>query len=467
MLFTSYEFFLFIPLIFILYWWIGKKGVFNQNLILLIASYFFYAWWDWRFLFLILISSFTDFIAGIQLEKSSSKKTKKVWLWLSIIINVGLLGFFKYCNFFIDSLVASFELLEINLRVETLSIILPIGISFYTFQTLAYTIDIYRSKIKAEKSILIYLTYVSFFPQLLAGPIERAANLLPQFHRQRTFDLKLAADGARQLLWGFFMKIAVADFIGSHIDKLFVNPESHSSALLFQGIIFFAIQVYADFSGYSHIAIGTAKLFGIKLMDNFLFPFFSRNLTELWQRWHISLTTWFRDYVYIPLGGNRLGKTKQFVALMTTFLISGFWHGASWNIVVWGLLNGLLFSLMLFFEKKKELDSPAKLGDIAYMILTFLLFSLPLILFRNSSLSSSFLYFNQMISINGPIEILNSKVFSLVFCMIGLEWIQREKKHALAIAHWSFYKRYITYTILICWISYNLRVDNPFIYFQF
>lgn len=271
---------------------------------------------------------------------------------------------------------------------------------------------------------------------MLAGPIERATNLLPQFHCKRTFDLKLATDGSRQLLWGFFMKIAVADFIGSHIDKLFVNPESHSSAILFQAIILFAVQVYADFSGYSHIAIGTAKLFGIKLMDNFLFPLFSKGLTEFWQKWHISLSTWFRDYIYIPMGGNRLGKKKQFAALMITFLISGLWHGASWNMLILGLLNGFLFSLMLYSKNKnKQVNLTNRLGDAGNIVITFLLFSLPLVFFRNESLSSSLSYVNQLISLNGSLEILNLKVTLLVFLTIGFEWLQRSKKHALEIAH--------------------------------
>lgn len=470
MLFTSFEFLLFIPFVFIFYWKVFKKKK-QQNILLLVASYLFYGWWDWRFLSLILISSLTDYIAGIQISKSDKVKTRKAWLWVSIVLNVGLLGFFKYFNFFVDSFITSFELIGLTHSFNTLNIILPIGISFYTFQTLAYTIDVYRGKVPPESNLLVYLTYVSFFPQLLAGPIERAANLLPQFHKKRTFDLQFASDGARQILWGFFMKIAIADFIGSHIDKLFIHPESHSSALLFQGVIFFTIQVYADFSGYSHIAIGTAKLFGIKLMDNFLYPLFSRSFTEFWQRWHISLSTWFRDYIYIPMGGNRLSKTKHFMALTTTFLISGLWHGASWNMVIFGLINGLLFSFMLFskFNKKwsdKENLTP-QFKDIGYILLTFMLFSLTLIFFRNNTYGSTLSFISKLISLSGPLEIINSKVILLVFLAIGFEWIMREKKHALEIAHLAFYMRYTIYTVLICLISYNLSVDNPFIYFQF
>jgi len=468
MLFASFEFALFIPIVFILYWKVFGKNKHQQNVVLLITSYFFYGWWDWRFLILIFISTLTDYIVGIRLDQTRPDAIRKKWLWLSLIVNLGLLGFFKYYNFFIESTLALLDQLGVHSNVNTLNIILPIGISFYTFQTLAYTIDVYRGKIPAERKALVYFTYVSFFPQLLAGPIERASRLMPQFKKKRTFDLKMASDGMRQILWGLFCKIVIADTIGHQIDGLFARPESYSSILLIQGILFFAIQVYADFSGYSHIAIGVAKLFGIELMDNFLYPFFSKNLSEFWQRWHISLSTWFRDYVYVPLGGNRSGQFRYKLAIMVTFIISGLWHGASWNMVIWGGLNGLLFLVFFKFSSgSNEGTSVPKLKELFQMALTFLAFALPLVFFRSGSLDLTITYCNQIFSFSGGLGFINAPVTIIVGLMLSFEWIQKGKKHALDISEFPPLVRYSVYVSLILLISWNLQIDNPFIYFQF
>jgi len=360
MLFNSIEFLLFLPIVFLIYWSLSKK-VILQNTFLLVASYFFYGLWDYRFLSLIIISSLVDYLIGIQLSNNKSKKARKALLAISLIVNLGLLIVFKYYNFFIESFVDLCQVYGYEPHTTTLNIVLPVGISFYTFQTLSYTIDIYRNKLEPSKNIITFFTYVAFFPQLVAGPIERAINLLPQIEKKRVFDYLKAKSGLRQILWGLFKKVAIADSCALLVDPIFSDYTEFSTIGLILGALLFAIQIYCDFSGYSDIAIGVAKLLGIEIMLNFNYPYFSRDIAEFWRRWHISLSTWFRDYVYIPLGGSRVSKALQIRNIFAIFLISGFWHGANWTFIFWGLIHALCYIPLLFLKKnRKNLDVVAQ-----------------------------------------------------------------------------------------------------------
>ena len=348
MLFNSIEFLIFLPLVFFGYWF-AFKSLRWQNLFVVAVSYLFYGWWDWRFLLLILFTSLCSYLSGVYLEKCAGNRSVQKWISAgNILLNLSILGVFKYFDFFTENLVNVLHLLGWDADYVTLNILLPVGISFYTFQALSYTIDVYQGKIKATHDIVAFFAYISFFPQLVAGPIERATHLLPQFLRPRNFDCDLALDGIRQMLWGFFKKVVVADNCALFVNGVFENYQTLDGSTLFLGAFFFTIQIYGDFSGYSDIAIGCARLFGIDLMQNFKYPYFSRDIAEFWRRWHISLTTWFRDYIYIPLGGSRAGKWKSFRNTLVIFLVSGFWHGANWTFVAWGAYHALLFLPLLF-----------------------------------------------------------------------------------------------------------------------
>jgi D-alanyl-lipoteichoic acid acyltransferase DltB (MBOAT superfamily) len=378
MLFNSIDFAIFLPLVFILYWFINKKHLRFQNIFLLIASYIFYSWWDWRFLSLIIFSTVVDYSVGISLSYKKNLLTRKLLLITSLVVNLGFLGFFKYYNFFIDNFREAFSFFGGEFNANSLRIVLPVGISFYTFQTLSYTIDVYRQKIKPTKSFIAFAAYVSFFPQLVAGPIERATNLLPQFLNKRKFDYNKAINGMRQILWGLFKKIVIADSCAVYVNDIFANYSIHSGSTLVLGAILFAFQIYGDFSGYSDIAIGTARLFGFNLMRNFAFPYFSRDIAEFWRRWHISLSTWFRDYLYIPLGGSRGNTANKIRNIFIIFIVSGFWHGANWTFIVWGALNAIYFlPLLLLNQNRKNLEIVAKnrllpsLKDFFSILMTF------------------------------------------------------------------------------------------------
>ena len=352
MLFNSIDFAIFLPIVFLLYWFVANKNLKFQNILLLVASYVFYGWWDWRFLSLIIFSSFIDYFVGISLSKTENSQKRKILLWMSILVNIGFLGFFKYFNFFSQSFADAFTLLGSHMEPSRLNIILPVGISFYTFQTLSYSIDVYRRKLEPTKDIIAFFSFVSFFPQLVAGPIERATNLLPQFYKKRKFDYGKAVDGMRQILWGLFKKVVIADNAAEYANEIFNNYEDYSGSTLFLGAVFFAFQIYGDFSGYSDIAIGTSRLFGFNLKQNFAFPYFSRDIAEFWRRWHISLSTWFRDYVYIPLGGSRGGTWMKIRNTFIIFLVSGFWHGANWTFISLGIFKCIIFFTITVIKKK-------------------------------------------------------------------------------------------------------------------
>ena len=354
MLFNSIEFAIFLPIVFLLYWFVFQRNLKLQNFFLLVVSYIFYGWWDWRFLSLIVFSSFVDYFVGVGLKKEENQSKRKLLLLTSILVNLGFLGFFKYYNFFADNFVEAFTLFGKQLNTYSLNIVLPVGISFYTFQTLSYSIDVYKRKLEPTEDVISFFAFVSFFPQLVAGPIERATNLLPQFYKKRKFDYSQAVDGMRQILWGLFKKIVIADNAAKVVNDVFSNYQDLNGSMLLIGGIFFAFQIYGDFSGYSDIAIGTARLFGFNLMKNFAFPYFSRDIAEFWRRWHISLSTWFRDYLYIPLGGSRGGTWMKVRNTFAIFIVSGFWHGANWTFIIWGTLNAIYFLPLLLAKKNRS-----------------------------------------------------------------------------------------------------------------
>ena len=475
MLFNSIDFAIFLPVIFIIYWFVVNKDLALQNLMILIASYVFYGWWDWRFLSLIFISSMTDYAIGLGLNKSKSKKKRKLLLSISLLINVGLLGFFKYFNFFIDSFIDLFTTFGFSINSRSLNIILPVGISFYTFQTLSYTIDIYRYKIEPTKDIIAFFAFVSFFPQLVAGPIERAANLLPQFKEKRFFDYDKAADGLRQILWGLFKKVVIADSCAKNVDFIFANYDTLSGSILFLGTIYFAFQIYGDFSGYSDIAIGTARLLGFDIMRNFAYPYFSRDIAEFWRRWHISLSTWFRDYVYIPLGGSYVNKPTHIRNILITFVVSGFWHGANWTFIMWGFLHGLYYIPIMLLNKQKKhtgIVSPNNLfpsiKETCQILTTFFFTLIAWVFFRAETIQHAFNYLTHMFSTSLFVFPENQKRnVILIIILLIIEWFHRKKEHGFQIDNFATFIRWPLYCILALVILNYFGEEKTFIYFQF
>ncbi|MCL4147772.1 UNVERIFIED_CONTAM: hypothetical protein GTU68_031877 [Idotea baltica] len=479
MLFNSIDFAIFLPLVFILYWFVFKKNLKLQNFLIVVASYVFYGWWDWRFLSLILFSTLVDYSIGRLLLIESNKSKRLVLLWISILVNLGFLGFFKYYNFFLDNFVAVFSFLGKPIDPQGLNIILPVGISFYTFQTLSYTIDVYKKKLKPTKDFIAFSAFVSFFPQLVAGPIERATNLLPQFYKKRTFDYNKAVDGLRQILWGLFKKIVIADNCAQYANTIFNNSDEYSGSTLLLGAVFFTFQIYGDFSGYSDIAIGTSRLFGFDLKQNFAFPYFSRDIAEFWRRWHISLSTWFRDYLYIPLGGSRGGIWMKIRNTFIIFLVSGFWHGANWTFVIWGLLNALYFLPIMLLNKNRihttnvvaEGRILPNLKELFQISFTFLLTILAWVFFRANNISHALSYLNGIWSksLFSIPEIHPSYVLILIILFLSVEWLQRDKQHALEINNSKlpkFIRLGIYYAILLLIFFFGGK-EQQFIYFQF
>lgn len=486
MLFNSIDFAVFLPVVFLLYWFVFKR-LFWQNVLLLVASYVFYGWWDPRFLILILFSTVVDYTIGLQLGKREEQRKRKLLLWTSIAVNLGLLGFFKYYNFFVENFIEAFTFFGFEIKTGLLNIILPVGISFYTFQTLSYTIDVYRRKLEPTHDFISFSAFVSFFPQLVAGPIERATHLLPQFYRKREFEYGLAVDGLRQILWGLFKKVVIADNCAEYANIIFNNYEDYSGSSLLLGAFFFAFQIYGDFSGYSDIAIGTSRLFGFDLMKNFAFPYFSRDIAEFWRRWHISLSTWFRDYLYIPLGGSRGGTWMKVRNTFIIFLVSGFWHGANWTFILWGALNALYFlPLLLSNRNRKNLDDIAENGwlpsfkDVIKMGLTFTLVTFAWIFFRAESAGDAFRYISQICSadlLSVPyvieegtgIHILPKMILLLLIGFILIEWLGRKDEYGLEKfgLKWKRPVRYIFYYLLILSIFWFGNSEEEFIYFQF
>jgi D-alanyl-lipoteichoic acid acyltransferase DltB (MBOAT superfamily) len=441
------------------------------------ASYLFYGWWDWRFLILIFVSSLADYIIGQRLHLSRGDRSRRVWLAASLGVNLGILGFFKYFNFFIDSFADLVALFGMDPHVPTLRIVLPVGISFYTFQTLSYTLDIYRRELEPTRNAAAFFAFVSFFPQLVAGPIERARDLLPQFTRERRFDGALARDGLRQMLWGFVKKMVIADTVSPHVEAVYGNWAQHDGATVVLATFFFAVQIYCDFSGYSDIAIGTARLFGFSLRRNFAFPYFSRDIGEFWRRWHISLSSWFRDYVFIPLGGSRCGTARQIWNICVTFTVSGLWHGANWTFVIWGALNGLYYLPLMLRGKQKQWTGNAAEGRLlpglregAAMLLTFALTLLAWVFFRAESLTHALSLLGRIFGSAWAVPDADRYGQALVVALAGLlvEWLQRDKQHALDVSAWPVPVRWATYlaagAAVVVLGSFG---SSEFIYFQF
>jgi D-alanyl-lipoteichoic acid acyltransferase DltB (MBOAT superfamily) len=479
MLFNSIDFAIFLPIVFVIYWFIIHKNNTLQNCFVIIASYFFYACWDWRFLLLILFSTVTDYTIGLFINKQSISWKRKLLLTVSIVINLSLLGFFKYCNFFIENFIDIFRLFGKEFSIHTLNIILPVGISFYTFQTMSYTIDIFRRKIEATNNFIAFAAFVSFFPQILSGPIERAANLLPQFCTNRSFDYHKAVDGLRQILWGLFKKVVIADSCAVFVNQIFEQSYTLSGSTLIVGVVLFSFQIYADFSGYSDIAIGTAHLFGIHLRQNFAYPNFSRSVAEFWRRWHISLSSWFRDYLYIPIGGSRGNTGMRIRNIFIVFLVSGFWHGADWTFVCWGGINALyMMPSVIQKTNRKNLDIVAvgklfpSLRDISNMLVTFILITLSRIFFRSTDMPQALHYVKTVFSVSifEKVSIIPSiTLIILIIFFTVVEWIGRTQQYGLEQfgLRWKKWIRWLFYyglAILIFAFSGNAQ---EFIYFQF
>jgi alginate O-acetyltransferase complex protein AlgI len=483
MLFNSIDFAIFLPIVFILYWFVTNKNLKLQNFLIVAASYLFYGWWDWRFLSLILFSTIVDYAVGRKLRIEENQTKRKILLWTSILVNLGFLGFFKYYNFFLDNFITAFSFFGTEIKANSLNIILPVGISFYTFQTLSYSIDVYKRKLEPTKDFIAFSAFVSFFPQLVAGPIERATNLLPQFSRKRFFDKENAYRGLRLILWGLTKKIVIADSIAPAVDDIFSNYSQYPSTILMLGALLFSFQIYCDFSGYSMIARGVSKLFGFELMTNFNYPYFSRNIGEFWRRWHISLSTWFRDYLYIPLGGSRVSKLKKIRNVFVIFLVSGFWHGANWTFIVWGALHALLFIPSVLTKNNRKFTDDIKLNrfmlpsapDFLRIISTFFLVSFFWIFFRADSIDTAILFINKIISFdlesitylnpydNQPLGI--EFIFLSIFIMV--EYLLASK--TISIYSQNRYKGVIidSFLFLIITISSQIGSNLSFIYFQF
>jgi len=466
-------------------YWVCSKSLKLRNAYILIASYVFYGWWDWRFLFLIIISSLVDYYVGKRLGTEEKPKIRKLLLYLSLLVNLGFLMYFKYFNFFIESFVDAFSLFGLKLEISTLNIILPVGISFYTFQTLSYTIDIYKGKFKPTKDIVAFFAYVAFFPQLVAGPIERASHLLPQFSKLYKFDYKLVKSGLQLMLWGFFKKVVIADRLALLVNEVYNSPGEYAGPGLIIATLFFTFQIYCDFSGYSDIAIGLARTMGFNLMKNFDSPYFSKSITEFWRRWHISLSTWFRDYVYIPLGGSKKGTYRTYINLFLVFFISGLWHGAAMTFVIWGSIHGIIIVLEKATTKNRRklykaigIDKDIFSNRIIFGVITFCIVAFAWIFFRANTFTdakyivSHLFDFSSTISFSGlGLSIFNFNLsIVLILGLILLEYVNKaiDLKTTFnsqnVFFRWSFY---LSSVLLI--LLYGVYGSNSpeFLYFQF
>lgn len=478
MLFNSLNFAVFLPIVFLLYWFATKGNLKIQNILLLVSSYFFYACWEWRFLFLLIFSTLLDYFTGKKMSDAKNQNSKKFWFWLSISVNLGFLGVLKYYNFFAESFASALDNIGLHINPWTLKVILPVGISFYTFHGLSYIIDIYKDRIKAERNFIDYSVFVSFFPLLVAGPIERATHLLPQIRKNRTFDYSKAVAGLRQILWGLFKKVVIADQCAEYANQIFNNSADYSGSTLVLGAIFFTFQIYGDFSGYSDIALGTARLFGIELLRNFAFPYFSRDIAEFWRRWHISLSSWFKDYLYIPLGGSKGGMWMRIRNTFIIFLVSGFWHGANWTFIIWGVLNALyIMPSIIFNTNRNNLEIVAKgkylpnLKDLLSIGITFCLTVFAWIFFRAENIGHAISYISKIItsSLLTIPEIRPRNLILLIMFFVIIEWLGREGPYAISNLglKWKRPIRYAMYYAIIIAIFWFGGKEQQFIYFQF
>ena len=477
MFFNSIAFAVFLPIVFFLYWFVFNKTKSSQNALLIVASYYFYSCWDWRFLFLLVFSTFLDYYTGIQIEKGKSEKSRKFWFWLSIIINLGFLGIFKYYNFFSVSFAELLNSVGVKASPILLEVILPVGISFYTFHGLSYVIDIYYKRIKAEYNFIDYSLFVSYFPLLVAGPIERATHLLPEIKVKREFDLEKAKEGVYQIIWGLVKKVVIADTCATYANAIFDHYPSMNSFSLIMGAIYFAFQIYGDFSGYSDIALGVSKLFGLDLLRNFNYPYFSRDIAEFWRRWHISLSSWFRDYLYIPLGGSKGGLWMKIRNTFIIFIVSGFWHGANWTYVIWGFINAVYFlPLLLSNSNRNNMDSIVlkwnfdSVKVIMSILYTFLLTCIAWVFFRAKTITDAVTYLKRIISNRDfSFQYLDNERYSYeLLIMLGLfvlvEWNNRTKEEPISGKN-SMIKLTLAIAAIIAFGTYSDYKE--FIYFQF
>ncbi|MFV8362101.1 MBOAT family O-acyltransferase [Flavobacterium sp. ZT3P35] len=477
MFFNSLSFALFLPLVFVLYWFVFNKTKSSQNAILILASYYFYSCWDWRFLFLLVFSTFLDYYTGIQIEKAKSENSRKFWFWLSISMNLGFLGIFKYYNFFADSFSQLLNGFGLQTSPLLLNVVLPVGISFYTFHGLSYVIDIYLKRIKAEYNFVDYSLFVSYFPLLVAGPIERATHLLPQVKVKRSFNYQKAKEGIYQFIWGLLKKVVIADTCATYANAIFDHYESMNSLSLILGAVYFAFQIYGDFSGYSDMALGMSKLFGIDLLRNFNYPYFSRDIAEFWRKWHISLSSWFRDYVYIPLGGSSGGIGMKIRNTFIIFLVSGFWHGANWTFIAWGFINALYFLPLLLLNKNRSNMETVSLQwhlssvrVFLNILSTFALTCLAWIFFRAKSIGDAFDYIKRMfldLSFDSQYlenERYNYELLLLILAFVLVEWNSRTQIEPIS-GRYSWLKLTFCLAAIVALGTYSDYKE--FIYFQF
>ena len=476
MLFNSWIFLAYLPIVFCLYWFVFNKSVKQQNAFLAIASFVFYGWWSVKFLSLLFLSLLVDFFVGYYLQKTQKEHFRKSLITFSLLFNIGLLAFFKYYNFFTDALKEFLLLLGWNADFVTLRVILPVGISFYTFQSLSYTIQVYRRKMQATNDIISYAAYISFFPQLVAGPIEKAIDFLPQFLQKRVFDYPKAVQGIRLMLWGFFKKVVIADTCAFYANLTFNNYHQYDAPILIMGAVYFAFQIYCDLSGYTDIARGLAKLLGFDLIINFKYPYFSRNIAEFWRRWHISLSSWFRDYLFIPLGGSYGTKNKTIRNTIIVFLVSGLWHGANFTFIVWGALHALYYLPLLVLNKTKSISKEIVASNKAmpsfkeflYILFTFILVTIAWVFFRSNTCYDALAYLNNMLHIK-EFSVLGKKdALALVIVLLIFDWLGRHQDNTLDAIIQRFPKwRYLIYLLLGVFILANFSKQASFIYFQF
>ncbi len=474
MVFTSLTFIAFYALVFALYWQFDKQG---QNRLIVLAGVVFYGWWDWRFAVLLLVTTGIDYWVGLELESERSETRRKAWLLVSLVSNLGVLGFFKYFNFFADSFVRFSGLFGFRPSVMMLRVILPMGISFYTFQALSYTIDVYRRQLATVRDPVRYFCFILFFPHLVAGPIVRAKDLLAQFNRRRTFNGETAPDALRQMLWGFFIKVVIADNLAPIVNAAYARPDASSGWQLLYATVCFAVQIYCDFAGYTHIAIGSARLLGIDLMRNFAYPYFSRSIPEFWTRWHISLTRWFREYLYIPLGGSQVVVRRWIANVLLVFVVSGLWHGANWTFLIWGAIHGLLYLLYVaVWPRSRRLAAElpgrerATVVSLAQMALTFAFVCLAWVFFRAASVTEAVMILRKIVvdvATTAP-AITDKRSAIWIAILLSLEWIQRDHANPLHLEHLSRPVRWTIYYAMtsLMFMFAPLRYA-PFIYFQF
>ncbi|AOC95324.1 Peptidoglycan O-acetyltransferase [Flavobacterium anhuiense] len=475
MFFNSLAFAIFLPIVFFLYWFVFNKTKSTQNALLIIASYYFYSCWDWRFLFLLVFSTFLDYFTGIQIEKSNSDRRRKFWFWLSISVNLGFLGIFKYYNFFASSFAEMFTSFGFKVSPFLLNVILPVGISFYTFHGLSYVIDIYYKRIKAEYNFIDYSLFVSYFPLLVAGPIERATHLLPQVKIKREFNFEKAKEGFSQIIWGLFKKVVIADTCAIYANAIFDHYNSMDSLSLILGTIYFAFQIYGDFSGYSDIALGVSKLFGIDLLRNFNYPYFSRDIAEFWRRWHISLSSWFRDYLYIPLGGSKGGLWMKIRNTFIIFIVSGFWHGANWTYLMWGFINAIYFLPLLLLRKNRnntdEVDIKfrfSSLKTLLNILFTFGLTCFAWIFFRAENIFTAFNYIQRIFAFNIDFQNLKGQIsFTTTFVLLYLVLLEWNNRKIECPLNGKLSKVKILAAIVLILLLGEFNIKNNFIYFQF